>query len=270
LLRMNAPPSAGGLVKQTNDRKPYVTVDRPPPAVERRGNLARNALGWQVVQKGSPHHVSKDDRGSNVSRMKSHRRAGIAAGRVAYWLGGLAAFGIVAAHCLAYIIVAPDAAERATLLHRTGHHFWGLVFALALGVGTAGLSGVLVRFIRLSTTEQPKVNLFGYAALRLMALQVGGFVLLETSERIFLGNGAHAIVEPVVIVGLALQVAVALAAALILSLLTKTLYALLSGTSPNSAKAARILPRFARTRWLQPSLAPGTGAGSLRGPPLRP
>jgi hypothetical protein len=201
--------------------------------------------------------------------MKSHRRVGNAAGRVAYWLGGLAAFGIVAAHCLAYIIVAPDVAERATLLHRTGHHFWGLVFALALGTGVAGLSGVLVRFLRLSTTEDARVNLFGYAALRLTALQVGGFALLEATERIFLGQGAHAIVEPVVIVGLALQVAVALVGALILSLLTRTLYALLSGSSLTSAKAARVLPRIAPTRWFQPSLAPGTGAGTLRGPPLR-
>jgi hypothetical protein len=219
--------------------------------------------------KGLGLRVSKDNKSSNVSPMKSHCRTGKAAGRVAYWLGGLAAFGIVAAHCLAYILVAPEPAERTLLLHRTGHHFWGLVFALALGAGMAGLSGMLVRFFHLSTTEVPKVNLFGYAAPRLMALQVGGFVLLEATERTFWGIGAHAIVEPVVVVGLALQVAVALVAALILCLLTKTLYALLSGSSLTSTKAARVLPRFAPTRWFQPSLAPGTGAGTLRGPPLR-
>jgi hypothetical protein len=210
-----------------------------------------------------------NDGGSNVSSMKSHRRTGSAAGRVAYWLGGLAAFGIVAAHCLAYILMAPDPDDRALLMDATGHHFWGLVFALALGAGVAGLSGLLVRFFHLSTTEHPKVNLFGFAASRLAGLQVGGFVLLEATERIFMGNGAHEIVEPVVLVGLALQVAVALVSALILCLLTKTLHALLSGTSLTSAKAARILPHFSPTRWLQPSLAPGTGAGTLRGPPLR-
>jgi hypothetical protein len=103
-----------------------------------------------------------------------------------------------------------------------------------------------------------------------MALQVGGFALLEVTERIIMGNGSHAIIEPVVLVGLALQVVVALASALILSLLTKTLRALLSRTSLTLAKATRILPRFAPARWLQPSLAPGTDADTLRGPPLKP
>jgi hypothetical protein len=202
--------------------------------------------------------------------MKSHRRTGSAAGRVAHWLGGLAAFGIVAAHCLAYILIAPEGDERALLMDATGHQFWGLVFALALGAGMAGLSGVLVKFLRPSNAQHRKVNLFAFAGPRLVALQVGGFVLLEATERVFMGAGAHAILEPVVIVGLAVQVAVALAAAVILCLLTKTLHALLSGSSLPSVKAARILPRFASTRWFQPSLAPGTGAGTLRGPPLRP
>jgi hypothetical protein len=202
--------------------------------------------------------------------MKSHRRTGSAAGRVAHWLGGLAAFGIVAAHCLAYILIAPDGDKRASLMDATGHRFWGLVFALALGAGVAGMSGVLVRFLHLSTAEHSNVNLFGFSASRLMALQVGGFMLLEVTERTFMGSGAHSIVEPVVLLGLALQVVVALVSALLLCLLTKTLHALLSGTSLTSVKAAGILPRFASTRWFQPSLAPGTGAGTLRGPPLRP
>jgi hypothetical protein len=115
-----------------------------------------------------------------------------------------------------------------------------------------------------------ELNLFTFSASRLMALQVGGFILLEVTERTFLGSGAHSIVEPVVLVGLALQVVVALVSALLLCLLTKTLHALLSGTSLTSVKAAQILPLFASTRWFQPSLAPGTGAGTLRGPPLRP
>jgi hypothetical protein len=199
--------------------------------------------------------------------MKSHRRAGSAAGRVAYWLGGLASFGIVAAHCLAYLLMVPDPEDRALFMDATGHHFWGLVCALGLGAGVAGMSGVLVRFFDPSTTGHPKVNLFGFAAPRLMALQVGGFALLETTERIVLENGAHATVEPVVLVGLALQATVALVSALILCLLTKTLQALLAGTSPASAKAARMLPRPSTT-WVQPSLAPGTGAGTWRGPPL--
>lgn len=202
--------------------------------------------------------------------MKSRRRAGIVAGRVAFWLGGLAGFGIVAAHCLAYVLMAPDGDARALLMDATGHRFWGLLFAVALGTGVAGLSGVLVRLPQPSTTQERKVNLFVFAAPRLMALQVGGFVLLEATERIFMGAGAHAILEPVVAVGLALQVVVALVSALILCLLTKTLHALLSGTSLPSLKAARILPRFAPTRWMQPSLAPGTGAGTWRGPPPRP
>ena len=213
--------------------------------------------------------MSKHDRGSNVSPMKSHRRAGNAAGCVAHWLGGLAAFGIVAAHCLAYIIIAPDGEKRALLMDATGHNFWGLVFALALGAGMAGMSGVLVRS-QLSTADHPQVNLFAFAALRLTVLQLGGFALLEATERLFVGEGAHALLEPVVLVGLALQVAVALVSTLILCLLTKTLQALLSGTPITSAKAARVLPRFTHARWLQPSLALGTGAGTWRGPPLRP
>jgi hypothetical protein len=212
--------------------------------------------------------MSNDDEGSNVSLMKGHIRAGLDTGRAPFWLGGLAAFGIVVAHCIAYILVAPEGEDRALLMDATGHRFWGLVFAFALGAAVAGMSFLLVRFFHPSTAHHRKLTLFGFAAPRLMALQLGGFVLLEAIERIFMGEGAHAILEPVVILGLAVQVGVALAAALILCLLTKTLHALLSPTHLPSSSAERALPR-PTTRWLKPSLAPGTGAGTWRGPPLR-
>jgi hypothetical protein len=204
--------------------------------------------------------------------MKSRSRTGNAGGRVAYWLGGLAAFGIVAAHCLAYILVAPDSHQRQMLMDTTGHRFWGLVFAVGLGAGVAGLSGALVRLMVPPAARYrrgKRLNLFAFSAPRLIALQLGGFVLLEATERTFTGGGAHATVEPVVVVGLALQVAVALVSALILCLLTVTLQTLLSGASLSSRKSARRLPRFALTKWLQPTVVPGTGAGTLRGPPLR-
>jgi len=200
--------------------------------------------------------------------MEGHGRAGLDIGRAPIWLGGLAAFGIVAAHCVAYIMMAPEGEERALLMDATGHQFWGVVFALGLGVGVAGVSWLMVNFLHPSTAEHSKVNLFAFAAPRLMALQVGGFVLLEATERMFMGGGAHALLEPVVIVGLVVQIAVALVAAVILSLLTRTLHALLSTSNRPSVGAERTLPR-PTSRWVQPSLAPGTGAGTWRGPPLR-
>ena len=195
--------------------------------------------------------------------MKGH----LCARSASLWLGGLAAFGIVAAHCLAYVLTSPTPGEMSFLMETTGHRYWGLVVGIALGLTIGGAVGFYVRALRAPRNGLGRLNLFVFAAPRLGALQLVGFALLETSERVLWGAGlAHPLEEPVVIAGLALQVVIAVASAGILSLIAKL-----------AALIAEYFSRFRRARAVieigaRPMFAPRTlllvGGSGARGPPV--
>ncbi|MGH2787052.1 MAG: hypothetical protein ACRDJV_03950 [Actinomycetota bacterium] len=202
--------------------------------------------------------------------MTGRRRVGLVVdGCAPLWLGGLAAFGIVAAHCLAYVIAEPHAHERALLMDATGHRYWGVVAAIAMGASLAGAAAFLVRMLRPSTGAGRHVNLLAFAMPRLMGLQLAGFALLEVSERTLMGDRFGDVLhEPAFVAGLVLQVVVAIVSSLILCLLTRTLRALLARGRAPDVQSRRPLPR-PTTSWLQPCMSLGTGAGTWRGPPVQ-
>lgn len=112
--------------------------------------------------------------------------------------------GVVVAHALAYAFAHPDGADRARALGTVHGHLvplavlgvvWG---AMALWwAGRAGAAGV-----RLGLTPG-----------RLVGLQVTAFAVMEVAERLAEGYGWHTVVhEPAVLVGLAVQALVAVAA----------------------------------------------------------
>jgi len=137
-----------------------------------------------------------------------------ARGRV--YLALLAFAGTLAAHSIAYWLVAPDPHHHATLLLSTGHGYWGIVTPLAMGLAVAGIAGAL---ISMSGTTAP----FGVVAARAVASQVVAFLIMETIERASVGGSVLVVKEPVVLAGLALQVVIALAIAGLLLVLTRAL-----------------------------------------------
>jgi len=185
--------------------------------------------------------------------------------RARLWLGGLAAAGVVVTHHLAYLVTAPDPHERAELLAAGGHARWSLVVAAALGLLVAGLAGFVRRTLRANGTLAP----WPYTGGTLALLQGSGFVALEAVERAAVGDpGLAPLLEPVVVVGILVQVLVALLGAGLLVVL---------GGAVRAWVARRSRPRRRTVALPAPDLdllparfsAAVAGGGGLRAPPGR-
>src|SRR5919109_2563513 len=105
------------------------------------------------------------------------------------WIGGLAAGGVAVAHLLAFVLVAPDPVRRQQLLASTGHGAWPLIVTLAFGALIVGLVGLVAR-----PPADPGWRARGSLLGRLLLLQVVGFLLLESLERLATGTGPGTLV----------------------------------------------------------------------------
>jgi hypothetical protein len=187
--------------------------------------------------------------------------------RTRLWLGGLAAGGVAAAHVLAFLLVAPDPAQRVALLEATGHGAWPLTVTLAMGVLVAGLAGFAVGRLRENDTR-PR-DLYKGTLGRLLGLQIMGFVLLEALERVArheLSAVLGLLGEPVVLIGLVLAAATAAVGAALIVLFAGLIDRLV---------VLRALPRAPRALvpaglviLFPPRLRILLGSVSPRGPPL--
>jgi hypothetical protein len=188
--------------------------------------------------------------------------------RTRLWLGGLAAGGVAAAHILAFIVASPDPVRRGRLLDETGHGAWPVIVSVAL----AGLVVALARFAvgRIRDSDRPApATLWRLTAGRLMALQSLGFVALEAVERLISGHGlGRLMTEPVVLIGVALQVLVALVAAALMVLLAR-LVDRLNGLLRALPRAPRALARPGTWDGILPRQRLVAGPANPRGPPRR-
>lgn len=118
-------------------------------------------------------------------------------------LSGLAFAGTAAAHVLAYRLAYPDAAARRHALAASGH-------ADAPWLATAALAGAVAALVFVVLQGRGQTS-WARLVRRLVPLQLCCFVLLEVCERWFSGHGVtHLVEERVFVLGLALQIAVAL------------------------------------------------------------
>lgn len=185
--------------------------------------------------------------------------------RTRIWLGGLAFSGVVLTHLGAFVMVAPDAHHRAELLAATGHGSWTLAVAVALASLVMAFGGVALRIARRDADAPPR--LLG-CWLRLALLQMVGFAGLEFAERALVhGAPWEVVTEPVFGLGLALQVVAAAIAAVLLVVFARVLERIVSARAvePGSTSALG----FPALDPVPPRFSVATGAGTLRGPPLR-
>ena len=168
--------------------------------------------------------------------------------------------GTLAAHSIAYWLVAPDPHQHANLLLSTGHGYWGIVTPLAMGLAVAGIAGALISKSGVSAR-------FGIVAGRAVALQLVAFIAMETIERATVGESLVVIKEPVVLVGLAVQMLVALAIAGLLVVLTRALDSP-TGSSILVAPARGGPQRLTARAETAASLELRYGGALLRAPPL--
>lgn len=184
-------------------------------------------------------------------------------------LAGLGALGIAVGHRVAYFMVTSDPHARHELLESTGHTYWPLAGALlvAMIVGTIGVS-ISSRLHR----SRSGASTLATNALVLAGLQVSGFILMEAGERLLFASQHHVtslLSEPVLWIGIALQVIVAVVGALVLRFLLRAVefvQALLRASFHEQAQLPLARPLCSQI--IAPRLSPGAGGTSRRGPPL--
>ena len=125
---------------------------------------------------------------------------------------GLAMAGLVLGHVLAYLIAVPDPHQRAFVLQRTGHDYLPALAEAALVLALAGIAAVVIRAF--APGARGGSERFSRLAGRLTLVQVLAFGGLEVVERIVAGAPLpHLASDHILVVGMAVQVVVAVAGA---------------------------------------------------------
>lgn len=183
---------------------------------------------------------------------------------------GMALAGIVFGHCLTYVLAITDPIHRSEHFGHVGHSYWGVAVWVAATVAVACAVGVFVAGLRRENTTPPLVGSVLHTGSALAFLQVGGFLALETAERLLTGTPlADMMHHHLVVVGLVVQVALAFAnAALLRSLIRAARLLVQQASLPTGGRAANAHPVPC---WLHaPRTALLAGAWGVRGPPSSP
>ncbi len=184
-------------------------------------------------------------------------------------LTGVAVGGVLIAHWLAYGLAIPSAHVRAQVLAASGHSYWVLAIKLAVVLGLAALGSVFLQHVgRPARGREPGQGTISPIATRLILLQVAAFIAMEVTERLVVGAPvAHLFHHRIFLMGLALQVIVAAAGALLLVWFSRAAERVAEAVGP---------PRLPRPAVVQPvrieiqtvsSLDLVRGGVGLRGPP---
>jgi hypothetical protein len=180
---------------------------------------------------------------------------------------GLATAGLVLGHVLAYLIAVPDPHHRAFVLQRTGHEYLPAMAEAALVLALAGMAAVVIRAF--APGPGGCSERFSRLAGRLGLVQVLAFGGLEVVERIVAGAPLrHLASDHILLIGMAVQVVVALAGAAFLRWLARTSSKLAETALPRlSLPRARAVLALASTSWSPSPLAFGS-IGNIRAPPV--
>ncbi|HJR46252.1 MAG TPA: hypothetical protein VJ927_11675 [Actinomycetota bacterium] len=182
------------------------------------------------------------------------------------WLALLAFAGLLGAHSLSFVLVAPHDHQRDELLRSTGHAAPDLFGPVAVAALVA--AGVAFVGFQLRAGSGNRGSLGrGRIALVLWLMQTAGFVLLESAERLTSSHPlAELVAEPAFLVGLVAQGLVAVAGALLLAALHRTVEAIRRLLRP--VPQLEVAVRHLSPTSLTPRSAHRHYSWSLRGPPL--
>jgi hypothetical protein len=184
-------------------------------------------------------------------------------------LTGVAVAGAVVGHMVAYVLAVPSPTVRVALLGATGHAYWTQAIAAASVLGLASLAATLRRRFRagrLSGPPQPGEHL-GRLAAQLAGFQVAIYLVQEALERLEAGIPAHALLDGRLLgIGVAVQAAIALALAVLLTLAGRVAEAAGRALRPRPRRAEPAGSAVADlvAAWLSRLLAAGRGS---RAPP---
>ena len=135
-------------------------------------------------------------------------------------LGAAAFFGLVGAHVLDYLLLYSDPVRRSGVLRQTGHAYFGkaIEFAIASAI-LAAIGSFAFGFLRERRDSSATHSTLRVAAV-LALIQSGGFVALESAERVVANAHAGQMMR-VLILGVVLQAAIATITASALRLLER-------------------------------------------------
>lgn len=136
-------------------------------------------------------------------------------------IGGLAWSGVVLGHLVAYVVVYSAEAERSARLADTGHGSFPLLLVSALAAIPAILSLLAVRVMQGDRSP----SLFS-TAVWLAGIQVPAFLAMELFERGM--SFEHTLLEPALLIGLMVQVLVAVISAVLVKTFVRAVVALTS------------------------------------------
>jgi hypothetical protein len=135
-------------------------------------------------------------------------------------LAGAAVAGAAVGHSTAYLIVAPDGRERATLLAGTGHGYSSTMVAAAIVLGLLAAVTTTLGHFSEGRRRQPRPaseEPWAWLAARMCLLQVTIFALQEIIERVVSGSPVSEVLrDRLLFVGFLIQVVVAVTAATLL------------------------------------------------------
>ena len=153
---------------------------------------------------------------------------------------GVAVGGVLAGHWLTYLVVAPLAGSRATILHQTGHSYLGLANDLALVVALAAMASM---FIAQLVNPVPTGGLLGITG-RVVRFQVCAFVALEVLERLTAGSPLSELVRSGILpIGVVAQITIGLLAAFAIRWLLRTADRVAAVLGRAAAPPRRDVPR---------------------------
>lgn len=196
--------------------------------------------------------------------MPQHRRA-----VGGFPLVGVAVGGVVLAHWLAYVLAIPAAHARAEVLVASGHSYWIMAIKLAVVLGLAALGGLFLRHLGPPPpTWESRQEAFSATAARLSLLQVVAFIAMEVTERLVVGAPvAHLFHHRLFLMGLALQLIVAAAGALLLLWLSQTAERVVQALGRPRLPRRAVLRTIPFEIQTAPPVDPVRDGVGLRGPP---
>jgi hypothetical protein len=184
-------------------------------------------------------------------------------------LAGMALGGVVAGHAVAYLAAIPSPAARHHVLAETGHGYWRVAVAAALGASLFAAGSVALRHVRAGAEGRARrADVCRWLAPRLAAVQVLVFLAAEATERVVAGVPlAEFLHEGLLLWGLVAQLLVALLATVVLGWLARAavLVGRLLARPPRPARAVRQLPRPVVDVAVALAMIPGPI--TARGPP---
>ncbi len=177
---------------------------------------------------------------------------------------GVAVGGVLAGHWLTYLVVAPLAGSRATILHQTGHSYLGLANDLALVVALAAMASM---FIAQLATPEPAGRLLGLTG-RVVRFQVCAFVALEVLERVTAGSPLSELIRSGILpIGVAAQITIGFLAAFAIRWLLRTADRVAAALGRAAAPPRRDVPRPLLPEPVFVPVFRHLSAAGVRGPP---